>query len=252
MEMLPSMRMPVPSTSTGKVFESDVTTSDRHRDGKHTSHGISRSHTEHPYVQHDERDDEHIAAFRKRKKAWAEIAKNLHAALKADDQHDANLKDAHDLKDESESPEVEDSPRREGSESPETDVDFRQSSSDGTDFEWVLRTENVCLKASDTVFMVEENGIESVTGAISGDLIAQNEETVIGSKAVTKKEPKKAIPVPMDYAKEISKHQGESEEGEESREKNQRRKNRRNIGLAASATAAAIAAIWVVERLDMA
>ena len=69
---------------------------------------------------------------------------------------------------------------------------------------------------------------------------------------VVKKEPKKAIPVSMDYAKEISKHQGESEEGEESREKSQRRKNRRNIGLAASATAAAIAAIWVVERLDMA
>jgi hypothetical protein len=146
-----------------------------------------------------------------------------------------------------------DSPRREGSESPETDVDFRQSSSDGTDIEWGFRSKTVGLKASDALSMVEANGSESVTGEIT-DLSDQNEETVIGSKTVTKKELKEEIfntPISDStrYTKEISKREGEIEE---SREKNQRRKHRRNIGLAASATAVAVAAIWMMERLDMA
>ncbi len=244
------MRMPVPSTSTGGDFESDVGTSDRGGDGERTSLRNSRSHTEDPYEERDERDDECIAALKKREEVRTEISNNLHAILKADNQHDANAKDPHDLDDESGSPEVEDSPRREGSGSPETDVDFRQSFSDGTDIEWVLRT-------GDAVFMVEANGIESVPGKISGDLIDQNEETVIGSKAVTNKKSKEEIfnsptSVSTEYTKETIKHEGQSEEGEESRKNNQRRKNRRNIGLAASATAVAIAAIWIVERLDMA
>jgi hypothetical protein len=256
MEMLPSMRLPLPSTSTGPDFESDVTTSDRGEDGERTSLKISRGRTEQPYKKHNERDDERIAALEKGEEVWTEIAKNLLAALKADDQQDANTKDPHELKDESESPGVEDSPRREGSESPETDVDFRQSSSDGTDIEWVFRGKMPDLKASDTLFMVEANGIEIVTDEI-GDLNDQNEETVIGSEAVTKKELGEEnfntpIPVSVEYVKETFKHQGEGEEGEESRKNNQRKKNRRNIGLAASATAVAVAAIWMMERLDMA
>jgi hypothetical protein len=257
MEMLPSMRLPIPSTSTGAEFESDVASLDRGGDGERTSHRISRGRTEKPYEKHNERDDDRIAALKKGEEVWTEIAKNLLAALKADDLQDANIKDPHDLKDEPESPEIEDSPRREGSESPETDVDFRQSSSDGTDIEWVWRSKIVGLKASDAVFMVEANGVESATGEISGDLSDQNEETLIGSEAVTKKELGEenfntSIPVSVEYAKDTIKHQGESEEGEERRKDNQRRRNRRNIGLAASATAVAVAAIWMMERLDMA
>jgi len=252
--MLPSMRLPIPSTSTGADFESDVATSGSDGDRERTSLRISRGSTEQPYEEHTERDDDRIAALKKGEEVWTEIAKNLLAALKADDQQDANTKDPHELKDDSESPEVEDSPRREGSESPETDVDFRQSSSDGTDIEWVFRSKIVGLEASDTLFMVEANGVESVTGEISGDLSDQNEETVIGSKTVTKKALKEEffntpISVSTEYTKETSKHEGESEE---SRKKNQQRKHRRNIGLAASATAVALAAIWMMERLDMA
>ena len=254
MEMLPSMRLPIPSTSTGADFESDVASFDNGGDGERTSLRISECRTEQSYEEHNERDDERIAALKKEEEIWTEIAKNLLAALKTDDQQDANTKDPHELKDESESPEVEDSPRQEGSESPETDVDFRQSSSDGTDIEWVMESKIVGLKASDVLFMVEANGIESVTGKISGDLSDQNEETVIGSKTVTKKESKEEIcntpiSVSTEYKKETFKHQGESEEN---RKKNQPRNHRRNIGLAASATAVALAAIWMVERLEMA
>ncbi len=115
------------------------------------------------------------------------------------------------LNNESESPDVEDSLRREGSESPETDVDFRHSSSEGTDIDRVLRTESVGLKASDKAFIVEAKRVENVPGEIRDELIVQNEETVIGSKAVTREEPEKAILdtpilVFMEYAKEISKH----------------------------------------------
>jgi hypothetical protein len=256
MEMLPSMRLPIPSTSTGSDFGSDVAPSDRGGDGDRTSLRISRGRTEQPYEKHNEGDDGRIAALKKGEEVWTEIAKNLIAAVKADNQQDKNSKDLHEVNDESESPEVEGSPRREGSGSPETDVDFRESSSDVTDIEWVWRSKIVGLKASDAVFMVEANGVESATGEISGDLSDQNEETLIGSEAVTKKELGEenfntSIPVSVEYAKDTIKHQGESEEGEERTKDNQRRRNRRNIGLAASATAVAVAAIWMMERLDM-
>jgi hypothetical protein len=251
--MLPSMRLPIPSTSTGSDFESNVATSDRDGAGERTLLRISQGRTEQPYEKRNERDDERIAALKREDEVWTEIAKNLQAALKADDQQDASTKDPHELKDESESPEVEDSPRREGSESPETDVDFRQSSSDGTDIEWVFRSKISGLKASDALSMIEANGIESVTGEI-GDMSDQNEETGIGSKTITKKESKEEnfntpISVSTENAKETFKHEGESEE---SRKNNQRRRHRRNIGLAASATAVALAAIWMMERLDIA
>jgi hypothetical protein len=107
MEMLPSMRLPIPSTSTGSDFESDVATSDRDGDRERTSLRISRGRTEPPYEKHNERDNERIAALKEGEEVWTEIAKNLLAALKVDDQQDEYTKDPHKLKDESESPEVE-------------------------------------------------------------------------------------------------------------------------------------------------
>jgi hypothetical protein len=74
MEMLPSMRLPIPSTSIGADVESDVASLDRGGDGERTSLRISRDRTEQPYEKHNEREDERIAALKKGEEVWTEIA----------------------------------------------------------------------------------------------------------------------------------------------------------------------------------
>jgi hypothetical protein len=229
MQMLPSMRMPIPSTST---LESE-------RD----LGGVSAS----------EGDDGWIAARKNRESVWAEIKKNLSAALELDDDDEA-AKDTGEVAGgsgglEEEGPDVADSPRREGSESPETDPDFMQSSS-GTNGEWVLTSGMVGLKVSDSLFMVESKG--GGAKSVSGEVGKAGESPPNGSISAsheTNKDDTEMIEVEKDDdTGETVKDAGEdNEDSEDSADRNQRRKDRRNVGLAASAIAVMLAAIWMME-----
>jgi hypothetical protein len=167
--MLPSMRMPIPSMLSRLEVENEVTTSDRGGKRQRKSGANSAGKDEQHEEEQTDHSEERKAARKKRERVWAEITKNLKAALEAGGDDDTVAKDQDDTDDESDRPVVEDSPHRAGSESPETDLDFVQSSSENVDTEWMLGSGEVGLKVSDSLFAVESRGVKSVSGDVSGE-----------------------------------------------------------------------------------
>jgi len=208
-------------------------------------------------------DVEPLSPREKSKQRWAEIRRFMTAPLVDDDDYDENSfsRDSLGTKNGSDSLEsvyfdLDDSPRREGSESPHTDPDFVQSSSDGTDVEWVLGTGMVGLKVSDSFLMVESKGINGVTvdfdtmakeasgGANNGDM-ALEDERYRGNKGAHIEEGTTEKEEICDNSEKL---EDDSGKGSQRIDREKRRMETRNISLAAGATAAMATAIWLVER----
>jgi hypothetical protein len=120
------------------------------------------------------------------------------------------------------------------------------TTSESADTEWILGGDMAGLKVSDSLFMVESKGVKSVSGDFSGE---------DGEALDTRKAVKKLVGSEKSFSKRVEVVEDVGEESKDSdmnSDINQRRRDRRNMGLAASATAVMLAAIWMMERMDMA
>jgi hypothetical protein len=231
---------------SGLEVENEVATSDRGDKWQWKSDANSAGKDEQHEGEQTDHDEEHKAGRREGRGFWAGTTKNLKAASETGDGGDTVAKDQDDTGDELDRPAVGDSPRRAGSESPETDPDFTQSSSESADTEWIFGSGMAGLKVSDSLVLVESKGVKSVSGDFSGE----DGEALDTTKAVKKlagseESFRKRVEVVEDVG-------DESKDNDTNNDINQRRRDGRNVGLAASATAVMLAAIWMMERMDMA
>ncbi|KAN0104117.1 hypothetical protein V8E51_009862 [Hyaloscypha variabilis] len=242
---LPSLRMPFTSMASAKELRGREVTLDEEENGsteeREADNDVEET-TEYENVNivttqegirsRSNSDVEPLSPRQKLEQRWSDFKRVL-TASPDDDELDDDPAPKHNLDtgSASESPDSrdfrpDDSPQREGSESPHTDPDFVQSSPDGTDAEWFLASEMVGLSIRDSLSVAESVGNKSVSGECDGVVVP--EVAANGSDVDGKVE-------------NINSQQ-------QSHDQVQQRKERRNIGLAASAIAVVVAAIWMLER----
>ncbi|PMD46972.1 hypothetical protein L207DRAFT_575776 [Hyaloscypha variabilis F] len=268
---LPPLRMPFPSMASAKELrgrevaldeEDNGSTEEREADDdmKETTEyeKVNIVTTQEGIRSRSNSDVEPLSPRQKLEQRWSEIKRVL-TASPDDDEVDDDPTPKHNLDTESasESPEnrefrPDDSPQREGSESPHTDPDFVQSSSDGTYAEWFLASETVGLSIRDSLSVAESVGNKSVSGGCDGEVEGAGGNTNESEHIVEAENPRQnqhcEMPEVAANDADVDGKVENTNSQQHSHDQVQQRKERRNIGLAASATAVVVAAIWMLER----